>query len=85
MSMERGPFDRLIDAMGKKPPQLAGYVGQEVTVRPEGLEPFNATLEDGPYCYVARGPGITLQLYVGHPVEVVTGDGTAVDFRNVQM
>ncbi len=84
MSQQSGQLGWLMNALGKKPPQLARYVGQEVRIEAEGLGPFNAILDEGPFNYVARG-NPTLHLYAGMPVKVTAEDGTVVDFRNVQM
>lgn len=57
------------------------YLGQTVTIQPEGLDSMTGTLTEGPFSYVFNNAGTTLQLYVGHPVVMKTKDGKEFDFR----
>lgn len=70
-----------LKALGKKPEELKPYLGQAVTVEPEGLDSMQGTLTEGPFSYVFSNADTTLQLYAGHPVVVKTADGKEFDFR----
>ena len=73
---------QLFKAVGKFPPELKDYVGQDVEVDAYNIPVFIAKLERGPFCYSAhREVQVPLQLYVGEPILIQTSDGKEFDFE----
>jgi hypothetical protein len=61
---------------------LDPHVGKNITVYPQGLDPLEGKLEEGPVSYLVRGEKGMLLLFPGHPARIEV-DGETIELSKL--